>query len=76
MGIFRLIILGLLIWLGFRLYKRFFAKKSVASDNKARIADNMVRCKHCGIHVPENEALRKGEDFYCCKNHLDPDDHH
>lgn len=31
----------------------------------------MVRCAHCGIFIPEQEALPQGEDYYCSRAHLD-----
>jgi len=29
----------------------------------------MVACRHCGVHLPTSEALRKGADFYCSEDH-------
>jgi uncharacterized protein len=31
----------------------------------------MVRCASCGVHVPQSEALRQGEDFFCSRKHLE-----
>ncbi len=31
----------------------------------------MVRCACCGVHVPESEALRQGDDFFCSRKHLE-----
>jgi uncharacterized protein len=33
----------------------------------------MVTCAHCGLHVPQSEALRKGARSYCCPAHRDQD---
>ena len=30
----------------------------------------MVRCAHCGLHVPDNSALRQGNLWYCSQAHL------
>lgn len=40
---------------------------------KPRIAppQNMVACARCGVHLPENEALREGPHCYCCAAHRD-----
>ncbi|RYH63682.1 MAG: hypothetical protein EON54_07610 [Alcaligenaceae bacterium] len=32
--------------------------------------DNMVACAHCGMHVPQSEALLHEEQTYCSRNHL------
>ena len=33
----------------------------------------MVACAHCGLHLPESEAIRTSADagpvFYCCAEH-------
>ena len=32
---------------------------------------DMVRCAHCGVHVPKDEALWKAGRSYCCQAHQD-----
>jgi len=32
-------------------------------------AQRMVACALCGLHVPEAEAVRRGEAAYCCEDH-------
>jgi len=34
-------------------------------------AEKMVQCKHCKLHILEDEALRSGDDFFCSKEHLE-----
>ncbi|MCX7176840.1 MAG: PP0621 family protein [Proteobacteria bacterium] len=29
----------------------------------------MVACEHCGVHLPESESLKSGEQHYCCEQH-------
>ena len=31
----------------------------------------MVRCDHCGIHVPLSEAVTAGDQRYCSRAHRD-----
>lgn len=31
----------------------------------------MVKCEHCGVHIPEGESVQSGKDFFCSKAHLD-----
>lgn len=34
-----------------------------------------VQCARCGLHLPREEALRKGGHYYCSRAHLpDPDE--
>jgi len=36
----------------------------------------MVQCANCGIYIPAQEALSRGEHFYCSQAHLEADLHH
>lgn len=29
----------------------------------------MVTCAHCGVHLPESDALADGEQYFCNKAH-------
>lgn len=73
MGLFRLILLGLVIWLLFRLYQRFIKGRSSQKQGTRQIDGDMVRCKHCGIHIPESEAIKNGDHHYCSRAHLEAD---
>ncbi|WP_417070106.1 PP0621 family protein [Niveibacterium terrae] len=33
------------------------------------LPETMRECAHCGLHVPESEAERDGEHFYCSPAH-------
>ena len=33
----------------------------------------VVQCANCGIYIPEQEALARGERHYCSQAHLDED---
>jgi len=35
----------------------------------APAAQSMVACAHCGVHLPEGEALKSGDQHYCCEQH-------
>ncbi len=37
------------------------------------IAEKMVQCHHCKLHILEQEALRSGDKYYCSKEHLETD---
>jgi uncharacterized protein len=36
-------------------------------DNQA--AEDMVRCAHCGVHLPKSESILAGGNFFCCAEH-------
>ncbi len=39
------------------------------SNVKADSADNMVKCLHCGLHIPEKEAIKQGDKVFCSLEH-------
>jgi len=64
--LFRLLILGALIWLIWRTLKP--APRRTPERPPTRVADT-VRCAACGTHLPSNEALRDGDQWYCSEAH-------
>ncbi|WP_374338331.1 PP0621 family protein [Methyloversatilis sp.] len=55
----------------------FFKKKSPPRDEDAtkppqpRPVERIVQCAHCGLRLPEGEALSDGERHFCCTGHRD-----
>lgn len=31
--------------------------------------EKMLRCAHCGVHLPESEGIGEDDRFYCCEAH-------
>ena len=74
MGLFRLLIIIFLIWLGYYFVKRLLkATHSKGPAQKPRKLENMVQCARCGLHVPEEEAIKLHERYYCSPEHRDED---
>ena len=69
MGIIRLIILLLLAYLIWRLIRvtreALRPRQQTAVDRVAR----MVKCRQCGTHVPEQEAIQDGDRSFCSDAH-------
>lgn len=65
-----LALLGVLVFL-FR--KRWRALRSVRFTKperpELRPSVPMRVCAHCGIHLPEPDAIRDGDRYYCCSEH-------
>lgn len=57
------------VYLLVRSYRQNSASKSEGSNGA--LTEDMVRCSHCGVHLPKSESLSSGEYDYCCKAHLD-----
>jgi uncharacterized protein len=64
----RLIVLLAAIALVFGGILRMLAR--VRRDSAAPQAPaRMVRCARCDLYLPEQEALRRGDDYYCGEDH-------
>ncbi len=64
--LFYLVGIALVIWILSRL-----AKTPRVKQKPVKQVGSMVRCAHCGTHVPLNEALQVKDRYYCCRAHRD-----
>ncbi len=66
----------LAIWLVYALIKNQIQKNKPSANQKSNSGGNdlepqkTVKCKQCDLHIPENEALRSGDNYYCSEFHL------
>lgn len=73
MGKYLLLIVGVLVvyWIIRASVRRRGARDThgdSARQNKT-IADDMVRCAECGVHLPRGESLTVRGQFYCSADH-------
>ncbi len=64
----RIIIILIGLWLILTIVKRALVSRQKSSTDKPSVA-HMVVCTHCGVHVPESEAIRDGNKLYCSEKH-------
>lgn len=57
-----------LVWLLTR-PRRLRKGSSAGNPRDAREPETMVRCAHCGTHVPQADALRGQQGWYCSAAH-------
>ena len=43
--------------------------KKDSSRNDSTENSQMVKCLHCGLHIPENEAIKQGDKVFCSLKH-------
>lgn len=67
MGLPRLILLAIIIGGGVWLWRRFNSRP--LKHSKQPPTQTMVRCAHCHVHLPENRATQKNQDWYCSAEH-------
>ncbi len=45
-------------------------KKLKKDSSTEKINSNkMVKCLHCGLHIPEEEAIKQGDKVFCSLEH-------
>jgi len=54
------------VYLLFRAYRR-----NVPRQDKSGVAEDMVRCAHCGVHLPRGESVRADGQDFCSVEHRD-----
>ena len=64
----RIIIILIGLRLVLTIVKRALASRHKPPADKPSVA-HMVVCAHCGVHVPESEAIRDGNKLYCSEEH-------
>ena len=75
----KLIFLGLIIWLVVYILKRAIHPTSsrrnsdhdASSKSSAESVENMVQCASCQVHLPRSEAFLVDGKFYCSKAHIE-----
>ncbi len=45
------------------------ALKKDDSLNENSNENKVVKCLHCGLHIPENEAIKQGDKVFCSLDH-------
>jgi uncharacterized protein len=53
------------IWRG----RRAPGAASSKPSSPLALPQDMLACAHCGVHVPQAEALMVGPQAYCCAEH-------
>lgn len=68
MGKILLLLLGiLLVYWVLRGYRRKLSRDD--APKAARREEDMVRCAHCGVHLPRSESLVAADRNYCSAEH-------
>ncbi len=62
------LILLLVIWVVWRVFQS--VKRAVPPPARSQTGEAMCACAHCGLNVPESEALIESPTVsYCCEAH-------
>jgi uncharacterized protein len=48
---------------------RSYGKEVSREDHP--VVEDMVRCAHCGVHIPRSESIASGGNSFCSESHRD-----
>ncbi len=63
----KIILLAIGVWLIITIIKRY--NKSLQAPQAKPQNEDMVRCQHCGVHLPKSESLLVNQQYFCCEEH-------
>ncbi len=71
--LFFAVIIAIVYWL-LRSYRKRLPGKGAPKESDQREgvpghAEDMVRCVHCGVHLPKRESIQADGKFYCGEAH-------
>jgi uncharacterized protein len=52
-------------------WRKFKGQASTPRPPAEGNAAPMVRCAHCGVHLPQDRALKLEQQWYCSQAHLE-----
>lgn len=66
----RILLIVALVFVGIWLVRKLLgARKTKAPDNVKDSPDALVKCAHCGVHMPLTDALWKDGRAFCSMTH-------
>lgn len=63
--LFFVVVIAVVYWL----LKSYSKQLSKEDEDTPRQAEDMVRCVHCGVHLPKHESILAGNEYYCSEAH-------
>ncbi len=63
------VVLALVLVVAWFIIRAHLRKVHPPRHDQAAKDEDMVRCVHCGVHLPRSESVMSGELFYCSPDH-------
>jgi len=67
MGITKILIIALLVWVAFKVYSAIKSRSKNSDDN--RLNKKIIPCSFCKIHVPLASAIKVKNKYFCSVDH-------
>lgn len=64
-------LIAVLVFWAIRSYRRGLKKRQEEAHKEAPSieGEDMVRCTHCGVHLPKSESILSEGKFFCSDEH-------
>lgn len=72
MPLIRILLLALALWIVFRLIKKIIGPEKAVRKQPPEF-EEMLTCKHCGVHLPRSQAIERAGQHYCSEDHANQD---
>jgi uncharacterized protein len=63
------VLLAIAAYIGWQWMNRSTLRDQRRRERQEASPQAMVGCAVCGLHLPRQEALVAGDQFYCCEEH-------
>ena len=67
MGITKILIIALLVWVAFKVYSAVKSRSKNPDDN--RLNKKIIACDFCKTHVPITSAIKVNKKYFCSLDH-------
>ena len=67
MGITKILIIAILIWVAFKVYSVF--KSRVKNKNDMELNEKIIPCSFCKTHIPLASAIKVNNKYFCSLDH-------
>lgn len=67
--IFFFLLLALAAYVAWQWWRRSQAAGRTPPRRQVEAPQAMVRCAHCGLHLPQPDALPAGDRYFCSEEH-------
>lgn len=67
--LFLLLAIAVVVYLLIKSYRKSVSEKKESGQEGA--AEDMVRCAHCGVHLPKGESVQADGKYFCSAEHRD-----
>ncbi|MFF7706075.1 PP0621 family protein [Pseudomonas sp. NPDC007930] len=65
--LFWIVVIFVAVWL----WRKYKARAASAGQQRKQHTLTMVRCAHCGVHLPDDRAIRRNSHWFCSQAHLE-----